>query len=193
MNDNLLILFIRNAVDGKVHPSIIRLVGESNALETYLQMLQHLRDISSTLPAEKLVLYSDFIETGDVFEEDTYGKEMQSGGDTGSRLADAFKSGFERGYKRVVLVMGECSEMSRSHIVEAFENMKETSVVVGPAEEGGYYLLGMNKYVNAFFEGKDWNGEDVFLDTILDIQKLDLPFRLLDTLPAVSQMPVHHP
>jgi len=192
MNASLLILFIRNAVEGKVHPTIIQLVGESNALETYLQMLQHLRDITTVLPVEKLVLYSDFIETGDAFDETSYSKEMQSAGDTGSRLAEAFKSAFERGFKKVVLVMGECMELSRPHLVEAFENMNDATVVVGPAEEGGYYLLGMREYVNDFFTGKDWNGEDVFLDTMLDLQQLGLSFRLLDTLPAVSHLQVHH-
>jgi glycosyltransferase A (GT-A) superfamily protein (DUF2064 family) len=186
MKETLLILFIRNAISGKLHPSVTRIAGEANALDAYMQMLGHLEAITAYLPYEKLVLYSDIVEAHDVFDPDTYSKEIQSGGTKGERLADAFSTAFKRGYSRVVVVMGECMEMGHAHITEAFENLVDASVVVGPSEEGGYYLLGMRENCQELFEGKQWDGEDVFLDTMLDLQRLKKPYRLLDTLPEVS-------
>jgi uncharacterized protein len=186
MKETLLILFIRNAISGKLHPTISRIAGEENALDAYMRMLGHLEAITGYLPCEKLVLYSDIVEVHDVFDPETFSKEIQSGGSKGERLADAFSSAFKRGYSRVVLVMGECMEMGQAHIIEAFESLIDSRVVVGPSEEGAYYLLGMREYCPELFEGKDWEGEDVFLDTMLDLQRSNIPYRLLDTLPEVS-------
>jgi glycosyltransferase A (GT-A) superfamily protein (DUF2064 family) len=192
MKETLLILFIRNAISGKLHPSVSRIAGEANALDAYMQMLGHLEAITSHLPFEKVVLYSDIVEAHDVFDPEVFSKEIQSGGTKGERLHDAFATAFKRGYSRVVLVMGECMEMGQAHITEAFESLIDAKVVVGPSEEGGYYLLGMRENCPQLFNGKDWHGEDVFLDTMLDLQSMKISYRLLDTLPEVAYHETHN-
>jgi glycosyltransferase A (GT-A) superfamily protein (DUF2064 family) len=186
MKQSLLILFIRNAIAGKLNPAIARLAGEEHAVDVYVQMLGHLEEETAFLPYEKLVLYSDMVEANDVFDPESFEKEIQAAGTRGERLADAFGNAFARGYDRVVLVTGETMEMGQAHIVEAFESLLENEVVIGPSEEGGYYLLGMRQYKPELFEGKEWNGEDVFLDMMLDLQRSNTSYRLLDTLPEVS-------
>jgi uncharacterized protein len=169
MSDCLLVLFLE---------------GGSNDLnpETPSPAAEHLYEMSSRLPYEKLVLYPDEINSRDVFSDGGYAKEIQSGGDTGNRLKDAVRIGFERGYKRVVVLREGFADMGQGHITEAFESLLNASVTVGPGENGSYYLIGMNKFYPVLFEGKDWSGEDVFLDTLIDLRSCNIPFVLLDTL-----------
>lgn len=186
MSANLLIMFIRNSVPGKVQERLAHVIGEDKALDVYIRMLEHLRRVTSDLTCDKAVYYSDFIETNDVFEAEYYDKFLQSGSDRGERLHNAFSHSFSRGYKKVVIVCSDCFEITRSHIVDAFESLQDSDTVLGPSTDGGYYLLGMRKFLPLLFINKGWNGENVFLDTMLDLRKNQISFRLLETLSDVK-------
>ena len=97
-----------------------------------------------------------------------------------------FEIAFERDYKRVVIIGSDCKDLSNETIRQAYEELKKNDVVIGPAKDGGYYLLGMNSFYPELFENKQWSTENVMLDTILDVKKLGLKYSLLQPLSDVD-------
>ena len=133
------------------------------------------------------MFYSHFIDDFDDWSNVAYQKFVQKGGnDLGVRMHNAFKLAFEKGYKSVVLIGSDCFELSTHDLEEAFFSLEKKDVIVGPAKDGGYYLLGMNKLHHQLFENKTWSSENVLLDTLLDIENLNLNYQLLDTLSDVD-------
>mgnify|MGYP000852599344 FL=1 len=183
----LLMIFVRNPELGKVKTRLAKTVGDKRALEIYNDLLQYTRDVSTNCTSEKAVFYSHFIDDFDGWSNVVYQKFVQEGGnDLGVRMHNAFKLAFEKGYDSVVLIGSDCLELSTNDIEEAFFSLEKKDVIVGPAKDGGYYLLGMNKLYHQLFENKTWSSENVLLDTLLDIENLNLTYQLLDTLSDVD-------
>ena len=138
----------------------------------------------SRLPYEKLVLYASEIDSGDLFSDGRFSKELQSAGDEGFRIAEAFRTGFERGFERVVVLRGYYPELGPGHVVEAFERLLENDAVCGPGDDGRYYLIGLKRFMPELFKGKEWSGNDVFLDTLIDLKSAGCAVAILDPLDA---------
>lgn len=90
----------------------------------------------------------------------------QGSGDLGARLARAFQENFDRGYERVVVIGTDCPEVSESDIRESFETLKSADVVLGPAMDGGYWLIGLSQPHPFLFEDQAWGTETVFQETV---------------------------
>jgi rSAM/selenodomain-associated transferase 1 len=175
-------MFVRNSISSKVKDRLAGEIGHDSALDIYIRMIEHLQRTTFDLPFDKAVYYSDFIETSDIFDSAHYDKYLQSGENRGERMHNAFSHAFAAGYKRVVMVCSDCFEIGRSEIIDAFEALRDTDTVLGPSTDGNYYLIGMRKFLPLLFVNKVWDGENVFLDTILDLKNHQISFRLLDTL-----------
>ena len=187
MSKKLLMIFVRNPELGKVKTRLAKTVGDKRALEVYNDLLKYTRDISIKCSSEKAVFYSHFIDDFDGWSNVLYQKFVQEGiNDLGVRMQNAFKLAFEKGYNRVVIIGSDCLEISTHDIEEAFFSLEKKDVIVGPAKDGGYYLLGMNKLHLELFKNKTWSSENVLSDTLLDIEKLNLTYHLLDILSDVD-------
>ena len=97
-------------------------------------------------------------------------------------MYNAFKDLFGQWAEKVVIVGTDCKELQPDIIVEAYKKLNESDVVIGPANDGGYYLLGMNALYKELFFNKVWSSENVLLDTILDLKKLNVKYKLLPVL-----------
>ena len=184
-SDNLLIIFYRNPEKGKVKTRLAATLGDDKALLVYLELARQTRTVTVLLDCDKAVYYSSKIEEGDLWTRD-YGKFLQRGADLGIRMRNAFEEGFARGYKSICTIGTDCYELTSREIREAFQYLKDCDVVIGPAADGGYFLLGMNKLYPQLFEKKKWSTETVFDDTIRDIEAAGLTFLELKTLSDVD-------
>ena len=101
-------------------------------------------------------------------------------------MKEAFVTLFEMGFEKVLIIGSDCLELSTPIIEQAFELLNEKEVVIGPASDGGYYLLGMKKLFPNLFENKQWSTEHVFQQTIDDLQKEDIDYDVLITLTDVD-------
>ncbi len=185
-NKNLLMLFVRNPELGKVKTRLAASVGPEEALAIYMHLLQHTKQITENLPMDKLVYYSNDVDQNDLWPNDKYKKQLQPAGDLGTKMETAFKNAFMDGYSSVVIIGSDCHQLTPAIIVKAFEELKTHEVVIGPALDGGYYLLGMNKLYSELFSNKRWSTEHVFPDTILDLEKLHLSHKVLPELSDVD-------
>ncbi len=167
---NLIITFTRNPELGKVKTRLAKTIGDASALAIYKKLLEHTQSVLHDLNCDKAVYYSVKIRDNDIWDNAIYQKHQQFGGDLGIRMQNAFKAGFEAGYNKIIIVGSDLYDLQPKHINQAFKALDSNSITIGPAEDGGYYLLGMKTLHKAVFENKNWGTETVFEDTIKNLK-----------------------
>ena len=169
MKKNIVLIFTRNPELGKVKSRLAKGVGQENALEIYKKLLSHTKGVVSTLNCTKRVGYSVNVRDNDMWDNGIFEKFRQEGEDLGVRMYNAFEKAFADGYDNVLIVGSDLYDLRASHINEAFDALHSNDAVIGPAQDGGYYLLGMNKLVKEVFYNKEWGGDTVFASTMNDL------------------------
>lgn len=183
MTDNdRLIIFVKNLEKGRVKTRLAADVGDEKALKIYHKLLLYTREITKQLNADKAVYYSEGIDNNDLWDNMNFSKHLQQGTDLGMRMQNAFAEAFAQGKQRVIIIGSDCLELETYMIKEAFAVLENNDVVLGPAKDGGYYLLGMKKFLPTLFEDKEWSTPDLLMDTILDLKKMNTKYYLLKTL-----------
>lgn len=181
MNENHLIVFVKNPVLGKVKTRLAAGIGNEYALQIYLKLLDITRAASIATDCTRHVFYSDEIEN-DAWDEDKFNKHVQEGDELGERMKNAFEKVFALGAKRAVIIGSDCPRISSAIISEAFNSLNQKNTVIGPAKDGGYYLLGMKELYPFLFENKEWSTDTVFEDTLLDLMENRLTYHRLEKL-----------
>ncbi len=179
---NALIIFVRHPEPGKVKTRIAAVAGADTALAVYKKLLQHTFEITKELQCDKYVFYADDVAENDLWSKGRYHKLLQDKTDLGDRMKKAFSLLFEKGYKRVCIIGSDCYELTAETIQQAFELLTGYEVVLGPAKDGGYYLLAMKDDVKHIFEGIDWSTEKVLVQTLQKIQQHHYRSTLLPVL-----------
>lgn len=190
---NALIIFVRNPVLGKVKTRIAATAGEKEALRIYKALLLHTNTICAGVMADKFVFYSDHPELGDIWKDEVYDKFLQSGITLGEKMKNAFHQVFEKGYSGVLVIGSDCLELSSAMMEDAFTALNDHQAVIGPAKDGGYYLLGLTKMIPGVFENKNWSTATVCADTIADFEKAGLSYvclPMLNDVDTVEDVPV---
>ena len=168
--ENLLLIFTKNPVAGKVKTRLVKDLGNEKALEIYKFLLAHSVKFTTSVNAVKQVHYSDKISENDIWDNAVFSKEKQIGNDLGERMEHAFLKGFEAGFKKIVVIGSDMYDIETLDIETAFEKLDETEFVVGPAEDGGYYLFGMKSLHSKVFKNKEWGTSSVLKDTLKNLE-----------------------
>jgi uncharacterized protein len=164
-NNFVLIIFVRNLVYGNVKTRLAATIGNDKALEVYKGLIAHTQFVTGHLPFDKIVYYSDYIGTFDAWNNG-YRKAKQQGRDLGERMKNAFEDVFRQGYAKAVIIGTDCPLLTQELIHDAFNKLNDFDIVIGPAVDGGYYLLGMKKLYPGLFTNIQWSTDTVFNDTI---------------------------
>ena len=182
----LLIIFYRNQKIGAVKTRLAATIGDEKALRIYGELCEHTRAITETLPVTKVVFYSNEVKTGDVWPDNAYQKALQKGQDLGERMHNAFATGFASGYDSICIIGTDCYGLTASVIEDAFNVLRATDAVIGPAEDGGYYLLGLRKLHPELFVKKNWSTSSVFKDTLENFESRGITYGMLPLLRDVD-------
>jgi rSAM/selenodomain-associated transferase 1 len=186
-SDEVLMVFVKNPELGKAKTRLAKTVGDRKALDIYLQLLRYTKSTLDKTSQDKQVHYSSFVDSTDFWEEGNYHKSKQhEDTDLGKKMAYAFQQNFKSGYQKVVIIGSDCPEISKEVITKAFKELDTNDVVFGPAEDGGYYLLGMNKMIPELFDNKTWSSDSVIADSIKDCKAQNLSYSLLATFSDVD-------
>lgn len=183
---NTLLIFIKNPELGKVKTRIAQTAGNERALEIYLKLLRHTREVSLQVDARRVLFYSDFIDEGDDWSSQDFQKMVQHGSDLGERMSNAFLLGLIGPDDKAVIIGSDCSLLTADIVETAFAKLNDYPFVIGPATDGGYYLLGMNKHNSGIFKEIEWSTESVFSETIKKIEASDSKYFLLPELPDID-------
>lgn len=165
----LLIIFVKNPIPGKCKTRLAKTIGNIAATEAYKVLLRHTALITEPVNAIKEVHYSDFVEDDDMFQNN-FVKKVQEGTNLGEKMKNAFAKAFQQGFQQVVIIGSDLLDINTDDINEAFSALEIYDYVIGPAEDGGYYLLGMTKFNPTLFENKDWGSSTVLQETLKDLK-----------------------
>lgn len=143
------------------------------------------RKIALSINAERFLFYSENINLNDDWSNESFTKGLQPNGNLGNRMTKAFETAFQQNDK-VVIIGSDCASLKKEIIDNAFKELDKHDFVIGPTFDGGYYLLGMNKFLPKVFEDINWSTETVFAETTAVIKSLDCTFFELPTLSDID-------
>lgn len=170
MTKNALIIFTRNPELGKCKSRLAKTIGNQAALDIYKYLLAHTANVAKDVNADRFVFYSEAITNEDLWSNAHFIKKVQIGKDLGERMHHAFAHVFELGYSKVVIIGSDLLDLTAVTIEKAFQSLDLNRVVLGPAEDGGYYLLGMKELHFNIFQNKSWGTETVRAETLEDLK-----------------------
>ena len=193
MSNSLIMVFVRNPELGRVKTRLAKTIGDQAALEIYEILSKHTAKIISEIDSDKLIFYSEKIQDNDIWTVINCKKQIQTKGDLGQKMLDAFQYGFSLGYKKIIIIGSDLYSLRPKHIESAFEQLENYDVVIGPALDGGYYLLGLNSVIPEIFKQKQWSTSSILKDTLSDLKKFNVnllkPLNDIDTYEDLKKEP----
>ncbi len=198
MNLNILLYFVKYPTPGKVKTRLAKTVGVQEAARLYRELAEkNLRVIASLHQRNicDLVIAFDPLEKKEDFKRwlsVSCEYLPQCGEGLSERLTNTFREAFQKGGKRVMALGSDTLNLTPDIIEDGFEALKSKDVVVGPAEDGGYYLIGLSCFRPELFEGITWSTSEVLDQTYKLIRQLNLSYQslcLLEDLDEIENSP----
>ena len=171
-----LIVFTRNPELGRCKTRLAATIGDQSALDVYRFLLDHTVKITSPLSADVYVYYSEKIREIDIWNTSIFRKKQQQGLDLGAKMQHAFTEVFGMGYQKAIIIGSDMYDINTQDLEDAFLTLENNNFVVGPAQDGGYYLLGMKQLKTSLFKNKKWGTSTVLSDTLknLTLEKVSI-------------------
>ncbi|WP_013321554.1 TIGR04282 family arsenosugar biosynthesis glycosyltransferase [Gloeothece verrucosa] len=187
-----LIIFTRYPEPGKTKTRMIPILGEEGAAQLQRQMTEFTLKIAKKIEADGSTLVAIYFAGGnETLMQQWLGKDLiyqkQSEGDLGQRMHSAYSASFLEGMKKVVIIGTDCPDLDENIINQAFQNLSPQNLVLGPAADGGYYLIGLSRPYAALFEGINWGSSEVLAQTEAIARQLDLRVSYLPVLEDVDR------
>jgi rSAM/selenodomain-associated transferase 1 len=186
--EKLLIIFTRNPISGMVKTRLAAAIGDEKALEIYESLRNHTAAVTEKVKAKRTIYFSSFIPSSDLLLTGQTTARLQQGADLGERMHQALSSGFKTGAHRVVLIGTDCHELKPEIIEEAFSALEHSDTVIGPAKDGGFYLIGMKKAIPELFLEREWSNPDVLQESIDILLRLNISFKQLRELSDIDTL-----
>ena len=180
-----LIIFLKYPELGRSKTRLAKDIGNENALKVYIELLEHTQLISKQLKIDKYLFYDKVTANKMPWGDDIYHTAYQIESDLGGRMQNAFEQLFLKGYDRVVIIGSDCYELTQEIIEQAFELLNTSDAVIGPAKDGGYYLLGLRKLIPQLFSDVAWSTDEVFSATVKTLENLNISY---STTPILSDI-----
>jgi rSAM/selenodomain-associated transferase 1 len=182
-----IIVFVKNLQSGKVKTRLAAEVGNEEAFKVYKALLNYTHNVVRSLTCDKYIFYSDYTDENDIWSQNDCIKILQSGNDLGERMLLAFSLVFKKNHNKVLIIGSDCPELKSAIIEQGFEHLNDADVVIGPATDGGYYLLGMKRINKSLFENIAWSTESVLAQTLAGCVKEGLSYSLLPILNDIDK------
>src|SRR6266571_8047660 len=187
MSEGKLIVFVKAPRPGAVKTRLAKAIGAPAAQSAYRQLVETLLNQLQGLGGVE-VCFSPADAASEVqhWLKEGWSSSPQGDGDLGQRLQSAFQRAFHAGAKRVAIIGSDCPVVRVEDIREAWGVLQTHDVVLGPATDGGYWLIGLRQLQPNLFRGVHWSTENVFAETIQRVQHASLSVHLLRELADVD-------
>lgn len=191
MSDRTLVVFLKQPRPGAVKTRLATVVGPELAAELYQVLVETVLEQTTPEPGdyERLVFF-DPPEARRALREWLPGVSLraQAPGDLEQRLADAFERAFRRGAARVAIIGSDAPALTRATVLRALRALDEADLVLGPAADGGYYLIALREVRPELLRGIDWSTSAVLRQTLERAQAARLRVRQLEPLRDVDTL-----
>lgn len=185
----VVILMLKAPRVGTVKTRLGAQIGHEAATKIYRILVEH--QVASTPPDWQTEVHFSPADASDEMQRWLGSKLIyfpQSDGDLGRRLARAVAGAFERGARSVIVVGGDCPALDEGCLRQTSEELGRVDVVVGPAVDGGYYLIALRRPVPGLFEDIPWSTENVLVTSLLRITEAGLQHALLEPKEDVDDL-----
>lgn len=173
-----IIIMARPAELGKVKSRLAATLGAEKTLTVYKHLLQHTISTAEKSGHSIIIWWSELPNDYLIIPHN-----LQIGELLGDRMHQAFEFEFNLNQSEKVVMIGtDCPDLTTTILEEAFNTLEENNVVLGPSEDGGYYLIGMNGFHPELLQEIEWSTEKVLAQTIEKCKKYKKTFALLPTL-----------
>jgi uncharacterized protein len=192
--ENCLIVFTRCPEPGRCKTRLIPALGADGAAAVHEALVEHTMAWIGSAADEGIAVEVRY--TGDNLERlrllggaavRKVRFEPQQGEDLGCRLANAFEFAIQRESSKVAIIGTDCPELNLSLVKAAFAQLDKSDLVLGPASDGGYYLIALRKPARKLFQRIPWGGPTVLQETLRKAKDLNMTFELLPTLADIDR------
>ena len=175
---NVVALFLKTPVLGKVKTRLAKSLGDEAALMAYTDLVEYLL---KRLGESRIHIHHTPADPDPMVNwlGDGYLFSAQEGSGLGERLIHAMELEFTAGAEKLIFLGGDCPYVNQGRLEEAFAALDDNDVVMGPAADGGYYLIGMNRILPELFTDVAWGTGSVFQTSVEICQKFGFSYTLL--------------
>lgn len=179
----LLILFLKYPEKGRVKTRLAESIGDNQALQLYKYLVNQSISQANQGAWDLQLHWAQGLTGYPGYEQFQY--SVQHGADLGQRMHNSIKSGLES-YDQVLLVGSDIAGISAETFGKAFKALNNYDLVLGPANDGGYYLIGMKEAYPELFNLKEWSHSLVLNQTLEKSRGLNLSHLLVETLTDID-------
>lgn len=186
-----LLVFVRAPAVGQVKTRLAAAIGRNAALRVYRRMGRHVVDQARSLAGASVIVHFTPADGGPAVAEWLgAGPEYlpQAGADLGERMANAFGDAFRRGFARVVIIGSDLPGLEAAHLRRALDLLETHPAVIGPARDGGYWLLGLRGPAPGLFRAMTWSTPTVLGESLRRLRELGMEPGLLPMLTDVDEV-----
>jgi uncharacterized protein len=185
ISKNCLIIFARYPESGKVKTRLIPALGAAGAALLYRRMAERMIEQARALQNIGALEIEVWFTGGTIPQmQEWLGEDLaykvQPEGNLGDRMSLAFASAFCNGCDAAILIGTDCPELSADLLQQSFSTLQQHPLVLGPATDGGYYLIGLRHPIPELFMGIIWSTDGVLKQTLEIAKSLNLmPYQLI--------------
>ena len=181
------IVFIKAPRSGTVKTRLARTLGDQAACDIYKALLSSTLATLSSFPGLQIRFSpDDALRDISPWLHPGWAANPQGPGDLGQRMLRAFEHSLGRGVSKVIIIGSDCPEITLHDIDQASSALSSHDLVLGPATDGGYWLIGLAKTEPALFEGITWGSRHVLAETLARATALGMRIHLLRTLSDID-------
>ena len=190
--EDVLMIFVKYPEPGKVKTRLAKTLGAKEAARLYRVMAEDvIRCLGTNVHGryDTIIFFDPPDRASDIKDWLGNGRSYtpQSGRDLGEKLANAFRTVFDLGARRAAVIGTDCLSITGEIITETLQHLDKKDVVIGPAEDGGYYLLGLSRNIPELFDSIDWSTDKVFRQTVEKTKRLKLSYTTLEPLKDLDE------
>jgi len=190
-NKNAVIIFTRYPEIGKVKTRLAASIGNESAYLVHRILVEQTFRECLKLEEREFKLFVFYLDgkNEELFREWIDVRFLlcsQTGNNLGEKMSNAFRKIFGLGFDKVILLGTDIPDISKVFLSKSFFELEKNDVVIGPSNDGGYYLLGMNKFYPNIFDDIKWGTESVFEKTIDKIHENNLSYTTIDKLTDID-------
>jgi uncharacterized protein len=187
-----LIIFTRYPEPGKAKTRLIPVLGTEGAANLHRLMAEWtIANAISLQKKRQLSVAIYYTGSSQQVMQDWFGTDLiyhqQLDGDLGTKMSASFQTSFDLGIDKVVIIGTDCPKLKAEVIAKAFDELSGQDLVLGPAKDGGYYLIGLRRTIPELFNEIKWGTNTVFADTLAIAENLDLNIAVLPILADIDR------
>lgn len=181
MTSDALLILAKNPEQGRVKTRLAKTLGASRALSIYKELYTQTLTLAAAFEDVTAYVFQSAERDSNWFPSSRLQSRLQVDGDLGDRMLEALREGLKE-HEKAVMIGADCPGLEASHLKKSFSTLDQVDLVLGPSEDGGFYLLGSKEPYPDLFLNRSWSHEEVFARTVDLACQLGLSLYILPEL-----------